>query len=130
MPAPGLDMLPKPDPSITSQQGQPQQAPQGGGLGSIAAQRPGGKPEPGAPDPHGAVTTQVEAIKKVLEQMAQTEPLMAPFAARATAILDTGLSAVRSSPQTPDTGAGDAGPGPQGTPPPQGNGAGQGPPMA
>jgi hypothetical protein len=131
MPAPGLDMPPMPDPSITSQQGTPQAAPPGRGLGAIAAQRPGGQPAPGAPDPHGAVTTQVEAIKKVLEEMAKTEPMMAPFAARATAVLDSGLSAVRSSPQTSEGNAGDIGPGAQGNPPPQGRGGvGQGPPMA
>jgi len=131
MPAPGLDMPPLPDPSIGSQQGQPVPSEPGGGLGAIAAKRPGGMPAPGAPDPHGAVTTQVEAIKKVLEEMAKTEPLMAPFAARATAILDSGLSAVRSSPQTPEVGGGDGGAGAQGNPPPQGRGGpGQGPALA
>lgn len=128
---PGLDMPPRPDPDVQSQQGNPP-TPQPG-LGALAARRPAGAgPAPGAPDPHGAVTTQVETIKKVLANMAKTEPLMAPFAARATAILDSGLAAVRSAPTSPEGNQGEIGAPPVegGSPPPPGAGIGQGPPLA
>jgi len=127
MPMAGLDRPPSPSPDIQSQQGQPQQTPPGAGLGQLAGQK-GGAPAPGAPDPNGAVVSQVEAIKRVLEQVASTEPVMAPFAARATAILDAGVSAVRSAPKAPQ-GGGDTGPpNSQGMPPPPG-GPGQMPPL-
>jgi hypothetical protein len=132
MPVPGLDRPPLPSPDIQSQQGAPEAPPPGAGLGSIAAKKPGpGGPTPGAPDPNGAIVAQVEAIKKVLESMANTEPMMAPFASRATAILDSGIAAVRAAPKSPSGTGGDVGPIGQGaSPPPAPGGPGQGPPMA
>lgn len=133
MPVPGLDRPPLPSPDILSQQGAPPAPPPGTGLGALVAKRPGQTgPAPGAPDPNGAIVSQVEAIKKVLEQMASTEPMMAPFAARVTAILDSGIAAVRAAPKAPEGAGGDLGPpsGAAGNPPPQAGGIGQGPPMA
>jgi hypothetical protein len=132
MPVPGLDRPPLPSPDIQSQQGNPPPPSPAAGIGNLAAKRPGpGGPAQGAPDPNGAIVAQVEAIKKVLESMANTEPMMAPFAARATAILDSGVAAVRSAPKTPEGTGGDIGPtaGNAG-PPPAPGGPGQGPPMA
>jgi hypothetical protein len=119
MPMPGLDRPPMPPPGIQGQMGVPQQAPPG--LGGLAAQRPAGgppgAPAPGAPDQHGALVSQVEAVKKVLEQMGSNEPVMAPFAARATAILESGMAAVRSAPSATPPGTETGPPGAQGTPP-------------
>jgi len=132
MPVPGLDRPPLPSPDIQSQQGAAPTPPPGTGLGSIVAGKSGpGGPAPGAPDPNGAIVAQVEAIKKVLESMANTEPMMAPFASRATAILDSGVAAVRAAPKAPQGTGGDTGPtSPAGSPPPAPGGPGQGPPMA
>ena len=134
MPIPGLDRPPLPSPDIQSQQGAPiEPPPPEPGMGRLATQRAGAA-APGAPDPNGAVVAQIEAIKKVLEKMAGTEPMMAPFAARATAILDSGLAAVRSAPKAPAAGPGDMGASGAGAagnpPPPMSGGVGQGPPMA
>ena len=117
-----------PSPDIQGQMGVPQQPPPG--MGALAAQRPpGGQPAPGAPDPNGSVVAQVEAIKAVLEEMAGIEPIMAPFASRATAILDSGVAAVRSAPQGPGAEGAAGVPGGPGAPPPPG-GPGQLPPLA
>lgn len=130
MPVPGLDRPPLPSPDIQSQQGAAPTPPQGLGISGLQGRKPGaGGPELGAPDPNGQVVAQVEAIKKVLESMANTEPMMAPFAARATAILDSGIAAVRAAPKTPQGAGGDTGPLGSSGPPPAPGGPGQGPPL-
>jgi hypothetical protein len=80
-------------------------------------------PAPGAPNPHGFLMAQVDAVKKVLEQIASAEPTFAPFAQKAVSLLETGVSAVSTAPKPggPGTGpteTGTAGPVP---PPPGGN---------
>jgi hypothetical protein len=96
----------------------------------MVAKRPGEPPAEGAPDPNGAIVAQVEAIKRVLEQIAQTEAVMAPFAARATAILESGVAAVRSAPRAPIGGGGpETGPPNTMVKPPAPGGPGQMPPL-
>jgi hypothetical protein len=95
----GLGAVPPPGEDIQAQQG---------GLGSIQGQPGGGMQMPQAPDPNGETVSKVEAIKKVLESIARSEPMMAPFAARATAILDSGVAAVRSTPKNPEAAGGAA----------------------
>jgi hypothetical protein len=95
----GLGAVPPPGEDIQSQQG----------LGSISQQGGGaGMQMPQAPDPNGETVSKVEAIKKVLESIARSEPMMAPFASRATAILDSGVAAVRSTPKNPEAAGGAA----------------------
>lgn len=86
-------------------------------------------PAPGAPNPHGFLLAQVDAVKKVLEQIASAEPTFAPFAQKAISIMDTGVSAVSTAPKPGGPGVGQedkssAGP----TPPPPGGNA-QTPPL-
>jgi len=115
---PGMDRPPMPSPDVQSQMGVPQEAPPGQGLSQL---QPVGQesPAPGAPNPHGFLMAQVEAVKKVLDQIAQAEPTFAPFAEKAVSIIDTGVSAVSTAP----TGQPSPGPGPEasaaggGTPP-------------
>ena len=97
----GLGAVPPPGEDIQAQQG---------GLGAIANQQGGGAgmQMPQAPDPHGETVSKVEAVKKVLESISRSEPMMAPFAARATAILDSGVAAVRSTPKNPEAAGGAA----------------------
>ncbi len=125
MPLPGMDRPPLPGPDIQTQMGVPQPPPREAGLSGIKPMGPQG-PAPGAPNPHGFLLAQVDALKKVLEQIANSEPLFAPFAQKAQQIIDTGVSAVSTAPTgeaTPGKGpieAGTAG----GAPPPPGAGGG------
>jgi len=128
MPIPGMDRPPLPSPDIQSQMGTPQTpAPAAAGLGTVTGKAGGAGQAPGGPNPHGFLMAQVEAIKKVLDQAAAAEPTFAPFAQKATSILDSGVAAVSTAP-TP--GIGTAGqtvePGTGGPPPnpPGGMGAG------
>ena len=127
MPVPGMDRPPLPGPDIQTQMGVPQPPSQEAGLSSIKPSQ--GPPPPGAPNPNGFLLAQVDAIKKVLEQIATAEPLFAPFAQKALSILDTGVSAVSTAPRGPEqpgkgpTEAGTAGP----APPPSGSGGGSPP---
>lgn len=114
----GMDRPPMPGPDIAAQMGPP--PPDAGGP------PPGGPPVGpmsaigGMPNRNGAVMAQVEAIKRVLETIATTEPTMAPFCQRASSILQDGIAALS------------AGPSPGGPPMPPGMGAGGppgGPPM-
>jgi hypothetical protein len=122
MPIPGMDRPPLPGPEVSSQMGVPQQPPQQAGLSGIrpSAPQPGG--QPGAPNPHGFLMAQVDAIKKVLEQIASAEPTFAPFAQKALSILDTGVSAVSTAPTAEKPGAGPESGGPGG-PSSQGGGS-------
>jgi hypothetical protein len=123
----GMDRPPLPSPDIQSQMGMPPEGPsEVGGLGAIARKNSAAGPQPGAPNPHGFLMAQVDAVKKVLEQIAGAEPVFAPFAQKAQSILDTGVAAVSSAPggAAPPVEAGTAGP----PPPPPGAG-GQVPPM-
>jgi len=131
MAMPGMDRPPLPGPDIQSQMGTPQAPPPGPpGLSGIKPMGDQGGPAPGAPNPHGFLLAQVEAVKKVLEQIASAEPTFAPFAQKAVAIMDTGVSAVSASPM--GAGAPEAGPNEGGTggptPPPPG-GESQMPPL-
>jgi len=102
---PGMDRPPLPSPDIQSQMGVSQGPQQAGGLSAIAQRNTA--PGPGAPpNPHGFLLARVDALKQVLEEIAAAEPIFAPFAQRAISILDTGVSAVSTSPS----------PGPQGPP--------------
>jgi hypothetical protein len=101
-----MDRPPMPGPPISGQMGipPPEQENQGG-MGTMANQ---------TVNPHGAILAQVEAVKRVLEQLAQTEPVMAPFAQQASQALDNGVAAVNSAPRaTPEGMAQMAAPGPQ-----------------
>lgn len=103
MALPGMDRPPLPGPDIQSQMGMPQDQGQTGGVATMAqrntAPGPMGRPvAPGAPNPHGFLMAQVDAVRKVLEQAASAEPVFAPFAQRAISILDTGVSAVSTAP--------------------------------
>lgn len=132
MPLTGMDRPPLPSPDVQAQMGVPEQPPPAAGLSAVRPGglgpmgRPGGG---GAPNPHGFLMAQVDAVNKVLDQMAKAEPGFAPFAQRARAILESGMSAVSSAPKaegagpapTEDLGAG-------AVPPPPG-GAGQLPPL-
>jgi hypothetical protein len=129
MPIPGMDRPPLPSPDIQSQMGMPQQTPPpGGGLSAIvqrnAAQGPAGGV--GIPNPHGFLLAQVEAVKRVLQQIAGAEPVFAPFAQKAISNLDTGVSAVSTAPQVGRPEAMEAGPAggmpPGSTPAPGGGG--------
>ena len=123
MPLPGMDRPPLPSPEIQSQMGVPQQPPSGVGLSGIKPMGPQEAPAPGAPNPHGFLMAQVDAVKKVLEQIAGAEPIFAPFAHKAIAIMDTGVSAVSTSPRPGGPGAGptETGTGGPTPPPPGGN---------
>lgn len=106
MPLPGMDRPPLPAPDVQTQMGVPQAPPRGAGLSGLRPMEPGGGPAPGAPNPHGFLIAQVDAVKKVLEQIAGAEPVFAPFAQKALALLDTGVSAVSTAPKpgTPSVG--------------------------
>jgi len=122
MPLPGMDRPPLPGPEIQSQMGVPQPPPPGAGMAGLKPPAQEG-PAPGAPNPHGFLMAQVDAVKKVLEQIAGAEPTFAPFAQKAISIMDTGVSAVSTAPKPGGPGAGPtesgtAGPAP---PPPGGN---------
>jgi hypothetical protein len=122
MPLPGMDRPPLPSPEIQSQMGVPQPPPREAGLSGIKPMERG-TPAPGNANPHGFLLAQVDAVKKVLDQIAQAEPTFAPFAQKAISIMDSGVSAVSTAPQlgAPGTGpteTGTAGPAP---PPPGGN---------
>jgi hypothetical protein len=123
MAIPGMDQPPLPSPDIQSQMGVAQPPPPGQGLSQLQPSA-GGKPAPGAPNPHGFLMSQIDAIKKLLEQMAQAEPVFAPFAQKMIQVGETGVSAVSTAPQ----GQPGAGPGvesgTQGPPPPLPGGAG------
>ena len=125
MPLPGMDRPPLPGPEVQSQMGVPQPPPREAGLSGIKPMGGPGGPAPGAPNPHGFLLAQVEAVKKVLEQIASAEPIFAPFAQKAVSIMDTGVSAVSTAPrpgvpQEAGQEAGTAGP----TPSPSGGGMG------
>jgi hypothetical protein len=103
MPLPGMDRPPLPTPDIQSQMGIAQEAPQGPrGLSAIAEKRaapgPMGRPAE-APNPHGFLLARADALKQVLEEMASAEPIFAPFAQRAISVIETGVSAVSTTPQ-------------------------------
>lgn len=90
-----LDRPPMPPPEVTGQMGmEPSQPPAEPGLASMMP--PGG--QQGAVDPNGELVAQTEAVKRVLEQIVRLNPIMAPFAQKCITILDTGLSAVSTSP--------------------------------
>lgn len=104
MALPGMDRPPMPTPDIQSQMGMSQAPPQGpAGLGAIAEKRaaagPQGRPPGGAPNPHGFLLARADALKQVLEEMSGAEPTFAPFAQRAISIIETGVSAVSTTPQ-------------------------------
>jgi hypothetical protein len=133
MPMPGMDRPPLPSPDIQAQMGTPQgPPPPGAGISSIAqrnaAQGPAGAA--GGPNPHGFLLAQVEAVKKVLDQIAGAEPIFAPFAQKAIQSLDTGVSAVSTAPKAPNPEAMGGGPA-GGIPPGASSGPGGGgiPPM-
>lgn len=120
MPTPGMDRPPLPGPEIQSQMGVPQPPPPGAGLSGIQPMQQGG-PAPGAPNPHGFLMAQVDAVKKVLQQIAGAEPVFAPFAEKAISLLDTGVSAVSTAPGGASPGSGPTETGTGGpTPPPPG----------
>jgi hypothetical protein len=127
MPLPGMDRPPLPGPDIQSQMGMSQEPPREAGLSGI---KPMGQvgPAPGAPNPHGFLMAQIDAIKKVLEQIASAEPIFASFAQKAQSILDTGLSAVSAAPKPGMPGQGPAEAGTGGPPPPLPSGGGSGTP--
>lgn len=101
-----LDRPPMPPPEITGQMGMPpSQPPQEAGLASMMPPQ-GQGPQPGAVNPNGEVVAQTEAVKRVLEQIVRLNPVMAPFAQKCITILDTGLSAVSQSPQSPGSPGG------------------------
>lgn len=126
MPIPGMDRPPLPGPDIQSQMGVSQPPPPGAGLSGIKPMKEEG-PAPGAPNPHGFLMAQVEAVKKVMNQIAQAEPTFAPFADKAIQIMDQGVSAVSTAPAGLGKGVG---PGPTDTgtasptPPPPGGSQG------
>jgi hypothetical protein len=97
MPVGMMDRPPMPGPPISGQMGVPPpgQQDQPGGMGTMAQQQT---------NPHGAILAQVEAVKRVLESMAQTEPTMAPFAQQASQALDNGVAAVNSAPRSSPDG--------------------------
>jgi len=100
MPMPGMDRPPLPSPGVQSQMGMGQEAaPQSGGISAIAQRKMAQGPAAGAPNPHGFLLARVDALKQVLNEIAGAEPIFAPFAQRAISILDTGVSAVSSTPQ-------------------------------
>lgn len=90
-----LGRPPMPPPEVTGQMGMPPSAPppEAAGMTSVQA-----GPQPGAVDPNGELVAQVEAVKRVLEQIVRLNPVMAPFAQKSISILDTGLSAVSTTP--------------------------------
>lgn len=80
-----------------------------GGGGDDAA---GGAPPPGGgADPMGQVKVQVEAIDKVLQQIARSVPSFGPYGDRALQVIKMGLSAAAASSQSQTTP-----PEPNGTP--------------
>lgn len=92
-----LDRPPMPPPEVTGQMGMaPSSPPAEPGLASMMP--PGQAGQPGAVDPNGELVAQIEAVKRVLEQIVRLNPIMAPFAQKCITILDTGLSAVSTSP--------------------------------
>lgn len=100
MATPGMDRPPLPSPEVQSQMGVSQPPPREAGLSGIKPVEQVG-PAPGAPNPHGFLLAQVDAIKKVLDQIASAEPTFAPFAQKAISIIDTGVSAVSTAPGGP-----------------------------
>jgi hypothetical protein len=122
MPLPGMDRPPLPGPEVQSQMGVPQPPPPGAGLSQLKPADQGG-PAPGAPNPHGFLLAQVDAVKKVLSQIAEAEPIFAPFSQKAIAIMETGLSAVSTAPRPGGPGAGptETGTAGPGAPPPGGS---------
>jgi hypothetical protein len=127
MPLPGMDRPPLPGPDIQSQMGMPQEPPKEAGLSGIKPMGQEG-PAPGAPNPHGFLMAQVDAVKKVLEQIASAEPVFAPFAQKAQSLLDTGVSAVSAAPKVGKAGPGPMESGTGGPPPPLPAGGGGGTP--
>jgi len=120
----GMPMPPAPGPEVTAQMGGGSSP--GAGLSSLVPSSPMGiAPEGGGqPNPKGFLVSQIETVKRVLQQIAAAEPSFAPFADKAAQILDSGLSAVAASPGAP----GPARPPEQATggvvpPPPGGEGA-------
>ena len=119
----GMPMPPAPGPEVTAQMGGGPSAV--GGLSSLVPSAPMGiAPEGGQPNPRGFLVSQIETVKRVLQQIAAAEPSFAPFADKAAQILDSGLSAVAASPgapgpaRPPEAGTGGVTP-----PPPGGEGA-------
>ena len=103
-----LDRPPMPPPEIAAQMGQQPTGPATEpGLASMMP--PGGAPQQGAVDPNGELVAQTEAVKRVLEQIVRLNPIMAPFAQKCITILDTGLSAVSTSPPSGDSPGGGIG---------------------
>jgi hypothetical protein len=88
-----------------------------------------GGPAPGAPNPHGFLLAQVDAVKKVLEQIANAEPTFAPFAQKAIQVMDTGVSAVSTAPVPSSSNAGPSEAGTAGPQPAAMGGAGPIPPL-
>jgi hypothetical protein len=70
---------------------------------------------------------QVEAVKKVLDQIANAEPVFAPFAQKAIQMLESGVSAISTAPSESSAGPEGEGGGASSPTPP--GGAGQMPPM-
>jgi hypothetical protein len=103
-----MDRPPMPPPDISGQMGQ---APTGPATepGLASMMPPGGTGQQGAVDPNGELVAQTEAVKRVLEQIVRLNPIMAPFAQKCITILDTGLSAVSTSPPTSDSPGGGIG---------------------
>ena len=124
MALPGMDRPPLPAPEIQSQMGVPQ-PPKEPGLSGVKPMAPQGAPAPGAPNPHGFLMAQVDAVKKVLDQIAQAEPVFAPFAQKAISICETGVSALSSAPKAEGPGAGPTETGTGGPTPPPPGGASQ-----
>lgn len=77
------------------------------GVGALAAQ---------APNPHGSLMAKADAVKRVLEEMAETEPTFAPFAQRAITVIESGAAAVTTAPVGPVDGAAMPPGGPGGAP--------------
>jgi hypothetical protein len=89
MPIPAaMTQMPGPPPDIASQMGAP-------GLQAAADRQQG---PPSSPNPHAAIMAQADAVKAVLEQMAQLENVFAPFARQAINAITQGVSAVSSAP--------------------------------
>ena len=107
-----------PSPDISGQMGVQQPPPPGTGLSQLQPMGAGGPPAPGATNPHGFLMAQADTVKKVLAQMAAAEQGFAPFAQKATQVIDVGVSAISSTPPgapgsgTGPTESGTGGPGP------------------
>ena len=88
---PGMTAMPAPPPDIQAQMGQP-------GLGAVAGRSMQQQGPQGSPNPHAALLAQADAVKAVLEQMAQLENVFAPFARQAISAISQGVSAVSTAP--------------------------------